>query len=59
MLTQSVPVQYAAIFDMESWLYLDGLHGIETVAIIFGSGFPPLWRCWSHAPLPSVPEHRQ
>ena len=30
-------VQYAAIFDLESWLYLDGLHGIETVAVIFGS----------------------
>ena len=32
-------VQYAAIFDLESWLYLDGLHGIETVAVIFGSTF--------------------
>ena len=45
VLTQAVLVQYAAIFDMESWLYLDGLHGIETVAIIFGSRSPGLQTC--------------
>ena len=28
---------YAAIFELESWLYLDGLNGIETAAVLYGS----------------------
>ena len=28
---------YTFMFSLESWLYLDNLHGVETAAVVFGS----------------------
>ena len=40
---------YAAIFELESWLYLDGLNGIETAAVLYGSAprFAMIWACFA------------